>query len=305
MNLNYLSWDDLRIFLSVARSGNVSKAGRQLGIDHATVGRRISALEHALGTPIFERDRTGYRLNTQGLDMLAHVEAIEANVLTLSDALEQGAPGPVGTVRIATMEGIASLYLSEQFVTLTQRSPGLQLELVTSAHDVRISQREADLFLGFFEPRGPNLDVFKIGQFDLRLYASPDYLARRGTPAHLPELQEHTLVGYIADLIQLDAVRWLDEVIAHPQIDFHTSSMLAQMFAAAAGGGIVMLPLFARAERFGLCEILAGQVDVRREIWLSSHRYLQRVPRIRAVASFLKEIIGRDFPPDGEALDYV
>jgi DNA-binding transcriptional LysR family regulator len=297
MNLNRLSWDDLRIFLSVARAGNVSKAGRQLGIDHSTVGRRISALEHALETPIFERDRSGYRLNNQGRDMLAHVEAIEASVLTLGDALESGNPGPVGHVRIATMEGIASLYLSEQFVTLTRRSPGLTLELVTSAHDVRISQREADLFLGFFQPQGTELDVIKLGEFALRLYAHPDYLARHGAPSSLAELDSHTFVGYIPDLIQLDAVRWLDEVIAEPHIDFRSSSMLAQMFAAAAGGGIVMLPLFARPERFGLQEVLGGLVDVRREIWLSSHRYLQRVPRIRAVAAFLGEIIGRDYPP--------
>jgi len=296
MNFNQLSWDDLRIFLIVARTGNLSKAGRQLGIDHSTVGRRISALEHALATPIFERDRLGYRLNTQGRDMLAHVEAIEASVLTLGDALESGEPGPAGHVRIATMEGIASLYLSEQFVTLKRVNPGLTVELVTSAHDVRISQREADLFLGFFQPSGTNLDVRKLGEFELRLYAHPDYLASEGTPSSLADLEAHTFVGYIADLIQLDAVRWLDEAIAHPHIGFYSSSMLAQMFSAAAGGGIVMLPLFARAERFGLQEVLSGHTNVRREIWLSSSQYLQRVPRIRAVVAFLSEIIARDHP---------
>jgi DNA-binding transcriptional LysR family regulator len=297
MNLNQLSWDDLRIFLSVARTGNLSKAGRQLAIDHATAGRRISALEHALGTPVFERDRSGYRLNKQGRDMLVHVEAVEANVLTLSEAIEGGAAGLVGTVRIATMEGIASLYLSEQLVTLTRRSPGLKVELVTSARDVRISHREADLFLGFFQPSGSNLNVIKVGRFGLRLYAHPAYLARHGTPVTPTGLASHSFIGYIDDLIQLEAVRWLDEVITDPHIEIHSSSMLAQMFAAVAEGGIVMLPVFARPERFGLVEVLAGQVNVFRDIWLSSHHYLQHVPRIRAVAAFLAETIVRDYPP--------
>jgi len=91
-------------------------------------------------------------------------------------------------------------------------------------------------------------------------------------------------------------VRWLDEATVHPHIGFYSSSMLAQMFSAAAGGGIVMLPLFARAERFGLQEVLAGHTHVRHEIWLSSSQYLQRVPRIRAVVAFLSEIIARDYP---------
>ena len=299
MNLNRISWDDLRIFLSVARTGNLSKAGRQLGIDHSTVGRRISALEYALETPIFERDRSGYRLNAQGRDMLIHVEAIEASVMTLGDALESGDTGPTEHVRIATMEGIASLYLSEQFVSFNREQPSIAIELVTSAHDVRISHREADIFLGFFEPRGINLDARKIGEFALNLYAHPDYLQATGVPKTVDDLRTHTFVGYIRDLIQLDAVRWLDEVVAEPRMAFYSSSMLAQMFAAAGGAGIVMLPAFSRPERFGLVQVLAGQIQVRRDVWLSTHQFLQRVRRIRTVVAFLTEIFRRDYPACG------
>jgi len=296
MNLNRLSWDDLRIFLSVARAGNLSKAGRALTMDHATVGRRVSALEFALGTPVFERDRTGYRLNAQGRDMLTFVEAIEANVLALGDTLDADHPDLTGHVRIATMEGIASLYLSEQCVELKRQHPSIAIELVTSAHDVRISHREADIFLGFFEPLGANLDIRRIGQFPLHLYAHAVYLRESGTPKSVKDLRKHRFVGYIPDLIQLDAVRWLDDVIVNPSVGFFSSSMLAQMFAAASGAGIVMLPAFARAERFGLVRILDGQIDVRRDVWLSSHQYLQRVPRMRKVATFLAEIMERDYP---------
>lgn len=162
--------------------------------------------------------------------------------------------------------------------------------------DVRISHREADLFLGFFEPQGINLRIEKIGEFRLHLYAQADYLAEHGVPATLADLRDHRFVGYIDDLIQLDAVRWLDDAIVDPPIAFHSTSMLSQMFSAAAGGGIVMLPAFARAERFGLVQILTDHINVKRAVWMSSHQYLQRVPRIRAVASFLTEIMARDYP---------
>jgi DNA-binding transcriptional LysR family regulator len=296
MNINRLSWDDLRVFLAVARAGNFSRAGRSLGMDHATVGRRVSALEFALETPVFERDRNGCRLNAQGRAMLDHVESIEASLLMLVDTLESGMPGPAGHVRIATMEGIASLYLSEQFARFKQTEPGISIELVTSSNDVRISQREADIFLSFFEPQGINLEVSQIGRFALHLYASADYLARHGTPGSAAALRDHKFVGYIDDLIQLDAVRWLDDAIAKPAINFYSSSMLAQMFAASAGAGIVMLPAFARAERFGLVPVLARHIEVHRDVWVSTHQYLRRVPRIRIVLAFLKKIFTTDFP---------
>jgi DNA-binding transcriptional LysR family regulator len=296
MKTNRLSWDDLKVFLAVARLGNLSKAGRALGIDHATVGRRISALEFALETPVFESDRAGYRLNAQGRDMLAHVEAVEASVLTMGDTLEGNDPDPTGSVRVATMEGIATLYLSEQFADLKRHQPDITIELVTSSFDVRVSQREADLFIGFFEPRGANIQMERIGEFPLYLYAHPSYLAEHGEPTNVEDLKRHRFATYVPDMIRLDAVRWLDEVVAEPIVAFRSSSMLSQMFAAASGVGIVMLPSFAHAERFGLREILVGKVDVRRSVWLSSHLYLRRVPRIRRVAAFLAEAVSRDYP---------
>jgi len=296
MNINRLSWDDLRVFLAVARAGNLSKAGRLLAMDHATVGRRISALEFAFETPVFERDRQGYRLNSHGREILAYVEAIEAHILTLGDTLNDAQPGLSGHVRIATMEGIASLYLSEQFVEFKRHQPRIVIELVTSSTNVRISHREADIFIGFFQPAGTNLEIRQIGRFDLYLYASPIYLAEKGVPRKVEDLKNHDFVGYIDDLIQLDAVRWLNDAITDPTIQFHSTSMISQMFAAAAGGGIVMLPTFAKPERFGLHPVLTNKIKVSRDVWISSHEYIRNVPRIRAVATFLEETLARDYP---------
>lgn len=296
MNVNRLNWNNLRVFLTLARAGNLSQAGRLLGVDHATVSRRLAALEHELGTPLFERDHAGFRLNAQGRAIVMHVESVEASILAATEQLESGGPSPSGTVRIATMEGIASLYLSEQFTRMREARPGIVIELVTSPRDVRVSQREVDIFLGFYEPFGDNLDIAKIGQFSCHLYASPQYLADRGTPGTVEALRDHVFVGYIDDLIQLNAVRWLEDAIANPTIAFHSSSMLSQLFSAAAGGGLVMLPAFSRAERFGLVPVLQAEIDVRRNVWMSTHQLLRRVPRISTVLSFLTETFARDYP---------
>jgi DNA-binding transcriptional LysR family regulator len=296
VNLNRLNWNHLRVFLALARTGSLSSTGRLLGIDHATASRRITSLEHDLGTPLFERDPSGYRVNAQGRLILEHVEDIEASVLAAVGQLDGGEVNPSGVVRIATMEGIASLYLSEQFAAFKQTAPGIVIELVTSARDVRITQREADVFLGFFQPPGENLHAAKIGVFGCHLYGSAEYFSRCGTPKTTRELRDHRFVGYIEDLIHLSSVRWLEEGVADPAYAFYSSSMLSQMFAAAAGAGLVMLPAFSRPERFGLSAVLKDQVDVKREVWMSTLRNFQRVPRINAVLSFLTETFARDYP---------
>ncbi|WP_257765478.1 LysR substrate-binding domain-containing protein [Burkholderia glumae] len=123
----------------------------------------------------------------------------------------------------------------------------------------------------------------KIGEFSCHLYGSQDYFARRGTPTSVAELPEHEFAGYIDELIQLDIVRWLEEGVANPTYSFHSSSMLSQMFAAAAGAGLVMLPAFSRPERFGLYPVLLGEINVRREVWMSTLVNFQRVPSINVV----------------------
>lgn len=264
-------------------------------MDHSTVGRRIAMLEHEIGTPLFDREASGYRINAKGLEIFSHVESMEASVLAISDQLIGGGRSLVGEVRIGTMEGIASLYLSEQFALLREELPEIVIELVTSTRDVRVSQREADIFLGFFRPDTENLRAEKVGEFSCHLYGGPAYFARHGVPESAESLSQHVFVGYIENLIQLDAVRWLEEGVPNPTMVYRSNSMISQMFAASAGAGLVMLPVFARPERFGLVPVLPDRIRVRRDVWMSTLRHFPRIPRINAILSFLTRIFAKDY----------
>ena len=290
------NWHDRKIFLEVARAGTLGGAARRLKCDQSTISRHISRLEEAINAPVFERDNQGLHITARGQALLEYVEGMESNVVALGEFLGGSHKEPSGTVRVGTMEGIASLYLSGEFVRFAQRYQKIAVELVTTTQQMHVNQREADVFLSFFPPDGKSLDVVPIGAFPLHLYASPDYLARHGTPQSPGDLHDHAFATYVDDLIQLDTVRWLDEAITRPRIGFQSSSMIAQLFAAAAGAGIVMLPSFSRAERFGLVKVLEGQVKASRTIWMTVHRDLQYLPRIKAVTRFLEETISRDHP---------
>jgi DNA-binding transcriptional LysR family regulator len=304
MNPRSPNWNDLRIFLEVSRAGTLSGAAAKLKVDHSTISRHIAQLEMTVDAPVFERNHQGFHITAKGRELLEHVEAMETAALAIGESLSGAYRTPSGVVRIATMEGIASLYLATQFVGFKSLHPLIQVELVTSTHLVNVNQREADIFLSFFPSEGKGLEVEPIGAFPLHLYASDRYLATYGIPQSVAELEHHKFVSYVDDLIHLSTVRWLEEAVTRPNVVLHSSSMIAQMFAAADGGGIVMLPAFARAERFGLRRLLLSEVDVKRTIWMTVHRDRCFTPRIREVQKFLRESLKRDFPlPPGIRID--
>ena len=294
VRLEELGWDDLRVFLAVVRAGNLSRAAKQLRLDHSTISRRVAQLELCLGGPLFERRREGLRSTALAERILNHVETMEGGVIALRENLGGGTREPAGVVRVAMMEGIGSMYVARRLQPLTELHPLLRVELVTSAQLVNVSRREADIFLSFFKPAGRALDCEHVGEFALSLYGSQAYFDRYGEPTSADELPHHRFVGYIDDLIQVDTVRWLDEVIAAPTYAFFSNSMLAQMAAAAAGQGLVLLPRFAVVKENDLRPVLLHEVVVRREIWLSVHLDLRYSVRIKVVLQYLKDMVSRD-----------
>lgn len=293
-DFNSLDWDDLKVFLHAARGGSLGSAAKRLRVDQSTISRRVAHLECTLGMALFERLPSGLRVNEAGERLLCHAERIESAVIAMREDVQCGGSRMAGRVRLATMEGIASLYLASRFSRLRQQHPNLTIELLTSPQTVSVNRREADLFLSFFMPNGLGMVSERLGCFQLGLYGSRCYFDREGFPENPADLARHSFVTYIDDLIQLNSVRWLDDVIKNPTISFHSNSMIAQMNAAAGGLGLVLLPSFATCGRDDLVPVLHDRLSTTREVWINVHNDLQFVPRIRAVSSFLKATFKAD-----------
>jgi len=292
-DFNSLDWDDLKVFLHAARGGSLGSAAKRLRVDQSTVSRRIAHLECTMGMALFERLPSGLRVNEAGERLLCHAERIESAIIAMREDV-QGGSRMAGRVRLATMEGIASLYLASRFSRLRRQHPDLTIELLTSPQTVSVNRREADLFLSFFMPSGLGMVSEKLGCFQLGLYGSRSYFDREGMPENPADLARHSFVTYIDDLIQLNSVRWLDDVIKSPTVSFHSNSMIAQMNAAAGGLGLVLLPSFAADGRDDLVPVLHDRLSTTRELWINVHNDLQFVPRIRAVSGFLKAMFKAD-----------
>ena len=177
---------------------------------------------------------------------------------------------------------------------LSSIGPNIKIELVSIPQAVDLSRKEADIFLSFFNPDARGLKSALFGTFSLFLYCSKEYLRCHGTPRTREELDAHVFVGYIDDLLAINAVRWLDEVVAAPTMSFHSNSIIAQCNAAVSGLGIALLPTFVGEGVPGLRRILADKVSVRRDVWVSVRTEQSHLSRIKATTQFLKQIFDRD-----------
>ena len=288
-----VKWDDLRVFLEVARQGSVHAAAKRLRLDHSTVCRRVGKLESILSVKLLNRTRKGVSVRADAHDLLKHIENMDVHANAIEDAIVRGSAGGSQLVRVATMEGLASQYVAHRLSLLSQFDASVRLELVSIPQTVDLSRKEADVFLSFFNPRTPGLISKRTGSVAMHLYCAPSYLRQRGTPHTIAELNEHDFVGYIEELLTIEAVRWLDDVVEKPRMVFYSNSILAQCNAAIGGLGIVMLPTFVASGTHGL-QRLFPDVAVRRDVWLSVRAEQSHLPRIKAVTKFLTHIFEAD-----------
>jgi DNA-binding transcriptional LysR family regulator len=294
MNPNSAKWDDLKMFLEVARHGSVHAAAKRLRLDHSTVCRRIGRLESQLAVKLFDRSRKGVAVRHEAQGLLKHIEQMDRHAGSLEDAFVRGKNSETQVVRIATMEGIASGYLARRLPALQQFGPDVKIELVSIPQAVDLNRKEADVFLSFFNPDARGLKSALFGTFSLYLYCSKEYLGRYGAPRRREDLDAHVFVGYIDDLLVINAVRWLDEVVTAPAMSFHSNSVFAQCNAAVSGLGIALLPTFVGEGVPGLQRILTDKVSVQRDVWVSVRTEQSHLSRIKAATQFLKHIFTLD-----------
>lgn len=284
-------WDDLRLFLAVARARRLAAAARALGIDATTVARRLARLAEALDAPLFETAGGERRLTPRGEALLAHAERVEREALAVVGEVGGEASRLAGQVRLSVAEGFASAILAPALPAFHLAHPEIRIDLVTASGFLNPSKREADMAVMLARPRRGRLIASKLGDYRLRLYATPAYLAARGVPALPSELARHALVGYVPEFLYTPELDYLDEVSFGLEPAIRSTSINVQHQLLAHGAGIGVLPAFLAARDPRLVTVLP-QVEVRRTYWLVVHDDLRRLARIEAVGRWIKERAG-------------
>ena len=288
-----MNWDDVRVFLAVARSGQILGAARTLGLNHATVARRMTALEKDIGTVLFDRRTTGTDLTAEGEVFLTFAERMESEMLNGREATSSRDLAVSGTVRVGAPDGFGVAYLAPRLVTLSELYPELSIELVPVPRSFSLSRREADIAVTLERPRQGRLVARKLTDYTLGLYAARSYLERYGTPGAAEELAGHRLVGYVEDLIFSDALNYTDLFLSGWRSKIAVSSAMGQTVAVRSGAGIGILHGFMARAEAGLVPVLPD-LTIKREYWLVVHEDVRALRRIKIVADFLSDLVKGD-----------
>ncbi len=281
-----MDWDNTRLFLAVARAGQFLAAARQLHLDHATVSRRIAALEKGLGTLLFERRTNGCRLTASGERFLAAAEKIEAEMLRAQADLSAAEVEVAGTVRIGAPDGFGALFLSPRLGSLVTRNPRLNPQLVPVPRTFSLSRREADVAVAIDPPEEGRLRVRKLTDYTLHFYAAKTYLAEHGTPQGLDDLPAHVLVTYVQDLIFSDALNFMPELFGPRFRRIENASAVGQAEAVRGGAGIGILHDY-HARLDPRVEVVLPEVVFRRAYWLVTHEDTRDMLRVKTVTDFI------------------
>lgn len=282
-------WNDLRFFLAVARSGTISRAGRRTGTDHATVGRRIAALEVALGVPLFERNPRGYNLTHPGERLLATAEAIETEAARLEEELTGRNQGLTGMVRISTLEGFGNFFLASRIGALAAAHPRLSIELITIQQILALSRREADIAVTLTPPTTGRFVHEHLTDYRLFVYGSRDYLARHSPIRTRQDLLSHPFSGYVDDLIFTRGLDYLSGIVPGLRARLQNSSLHAQMEAAVSGFGLCVLPAFIASSRPDLVPVMPDEISLLRSYWMVVHADVAETAHIRLACGFIRQ----------------
>lgn len=286
-----LNWNDFKFFLALARRGRLRSAASDLGVDQATAGRRIAALEERLGSWLFERTAKGYELTEAGVQLLPLAEQIESKILIAKTQSEDRGDYLAGAVRVGAPVAASAYLISDAAAELIRKYPRLEIEIVAVPRVFNLSVREADFAIAVSRPDRGRVLSRKIADYPLMIYGHQDYLAAREPIENLADLRRMHGVGYISDLIfdkELDYVPAVDHRL-HPRLT--SSNLLVQLHCTLAGGGLCILPEFVARRYPSLRPILEGQVQLIRSYWLVIHEDLAKAERVRLVAERFAEAI--------------
>lgn len=287
------SWDGLRYFLAVARTGTLSAAAASLGTEHTTVSRHVRILEEELRAQLFHRSNQGYELTKAGERFLQKVENVESAIVsarvTATDEVQVA-----GTVRIGAPDGFGTIILAPLLAELTGRHPQLTIEIFATPRLFSLSKREADLAITLSVPQQIRVVSRRLTDYHLYVYASQDYLEGASKILTREDMRYHPLISYAEEQIFTPEVDYLGLIGPDVTARIRSVSLVAQAHATLGGAGLCILPSFFEKTFPALVPVLPAEVSLKRSFHMHIHEDHRKAPHIRAVADFIAEMVEKN-----------
>ncbi|MCS3471006.1 DNA-binding transcriptional LysR family regulator [Pseudomonas sp. JUb42] len=289
-SLGALNWDDLKFFLEVARTRKASSAAKRLAVDYTTVSRRINALETALGTLLFEKSRNnGFILTAEGQRLLGYAESIESTLHLACEQVSGSGVALSGHIRMGCTEGFGSFFITPQLSHFLDTYPAISVDILPLPHFISLSKREADIVIALERPEHGPYVCCKLCDYNLRLYATRDYLEQHPSIHSTADLAEHRFISYVDDLAFSSELLYLANLLPGAQAHLRSTSVIAQYVAALQGRALAILPCFLAAQDPRLLPVLAEEVNITRQFWMYCREDLRKLKRITLLWDYIRE----------------
>ena len=277
-------WEDIRHFLAVARSGTLSAAARSLNVDHATVSRRLTALEAALEVRLVDRLPRSCRLTAVGRQVFERAVEMEAGAHGVA-RLAKAAHAPlVGKVTLSAPPVLVTHLLIERAARFRTEYPDIRLSLAAQGLQVSLSRREADVAVRLVQPDEVGSVTRKVGTMAFGLYAHRSY-------AHLAAPERWQFIAFDQSFAAMPQQKWLLRIAGDRPVACELNHISEHLIAARAGVGVAGLPCFLGDTDHDLVRIHEDVPSFSRDIWIMVHRDLRKTPTVRAVMDFVATVV--------------
>ncbi len=290
--MNTLDWTLLRSFLAVVEGGSLSAAAKGIGATQPTLSRHIRELETALGVILFTRSAQGLDPTKAALGLVDDARAMGAAAEALNLKAQGRSQRLSGTVRITASVIVANLMLPPILAALRQAEPSIQLEIVASDTNQNLLRRDADIAIRMADPTQNALLARKLGQTSIGLFATRDYLDRRGRPASKEDLHRHDLIGLDRSDFLVRALAGQGIHLAREEFALRTDDGMLTWNLLLAGGGIGIGQVILARRHPDLEQVDIGLDVGALPVWLVMSEEVRSNARIRRVGDFLSAALG-------------
>ncbi|NKB56664.1 MAG: LysR family transcriptional regulator [Alphaproteobacteria bacterium] len=277
-----LNWDDMRVFLAVARDGSLSAAARHLKVTQPTVGRRLGQLEETLSARLFDRLPDGFVLTAAGAELLPIAEDMEHAAETLERRQATLADQVSGTVRLSVFETPAQ-FLTEHLSEVRKKLPEIEIELSMAHVNANLSKREADLVVRSCLPDSPELIARKLGTLSYAVYGAMSYIENNPSARGQSRYTECTWVSFDDDHTYFPGHAWLREQLGKRAPAVRVNNGLILHEAVRKGAGLGVLPCFAGDPDPQLVRLTPPVNGIESDLHIIVHPDLRQLPNVRAV----------------------
>ncbi|MBL4905965.1 MAG: LysR family transcriptional regulator [Sneathiella sp.] len=281
--LSDFDWDDLKFFLAVARSGTLRGGAESLHANHATVSRRLSSLEQAIGARLFDRSKEGLQLTQLGEELLPHILRIEDGITTASRVVAGRDAQPAGYINLSIPHFVAQSTLMEDLADFSRQYEEIQLNIVVTDAFVDLGRREADVTLRVAHEITDNVFGRRLLTYAVAVYSSAEYAKNMKDNGG----KGLNWIGWNEKQEELTAPWVKQSPYPNATLRHRIKDGVLLYAMATAGMGLAYLPCFMADHDPKLTRLPFQKPKLDRSIWLLLHSDLSKTARIRLLVDFL------------------